>query len=171
MSQVERGSPFKSISKEGRNLHKQMEGCSENDAVDQAINTEAGHEENCPENLTDIIQNGRKRRKKKMLIGLQACHHKPADGKDDSTDEIQSHEFCKQLTLLCTEPRRNANLRVHDWLSKNGNEDGNGTRHDKSQVCDARKQIPRLGAPFGREIVAHQGDKRHGQCAARNERK
>src|SRR6266496_2884561 len=145
-----------------------MKGSAKNDTIDKSMNAEARHKEDRAENLTNVIHDGCKRGKKKMLIGLQACHHEAADGKDNRTNEVQAHEFCEKLTLFRAKTRCDAKLSVHDWPSKDSNNDSDGASNNKRKICNTREQIPRYRAAARCEIFTHQWDECHRQRAARN---
>src|SRR6185503_5522763 len=137
MSQIQRGSPFEFVLEQSRDLNEQMQGRAQDNAIDEAINTKARHKEERAENLTDVIQGGRERRKNKMLVGLQACHHQTANRKYDRADKIQTHEFCKKLALFCTKTRCDTELCIDDLFRKNGDDDRRSPGDQKGEIGNA----------------------------------
>src|SRR6266540_4797257 len=124
MSQVERRRPFKFVFEQGRDLNQQMKGSAKNDAIDKSMNAEARHEEYRAEDLPKIIHSRCKCGQEKMLVGLQACHDEPTDRKDDRANQVQAHQFCKQLALLWAKAGCDADLSIHNLLRKNGDNNG-----------------------------------------------
>ncbi len=171
MTNIERGRPAEAVHEQARNLNQQMERRAEHDAIDQTINAEARHKKDRADDLTDVVHAGRERGQNKMLVGLQRRHHQTADRKDDRADQVEAHEFCEKFALFFAEAGRNAEVGIHDLLRKDGNDDGESARYQKTHVCHAREQVPCGGAIFGGEIFRQQRDERHCQRAAGDERK
>ena len=171
MAQVEGGRPFESVSDQGGDLNKQVQRCTQDDAVDQAADAVARHKEEGAGDLPHVVHAGGNGRQQKMLVGLQAGHHQAANRKQDRTDQVQPHQVGYQLALFRTKTRRDPDLRVDDRLGKNSHQDGNAACRDKGQVGHAREQVPGGGAALCGEVFAHQRDKGHGQGTARDQGK